>query len=270
VLTAHHGTVVDTGSAQLKGELRGGVLTLTLNNEVKLNAITPNMLVALTRIATQLMDDTSVRVVTLTGAGARAFASGVDLGSMENSRAQSGSSKADAAYREALRAIAGLPQPVIAIIRGFCLGGGLALALCADMRICDDTAEFSIPAAKIGLGYPDVQPLMHAVGAGWAAEILFTGRRLSSSEALQAGLVNRVVAGPSLGGCANELCAMIASNAPLSVAAAKIALRELRKEASERNLDEVAHALAACTTSEDYLEGIRAIVEHRKPAFRGR
>lgn len=262
--------IVDTGSPHLRGDYRDGRLRLVLDNQPKLNALSLEMLQALTRVGSQLRDDPSVRVVTLTGAGDRAFASGADLNSLPGASVESSSADVATVYAEALSAVLALPQPTIAVVRGFCLGGGLALALCADIRICDDTAEFGIPAARIGLGYPDVQPLVQAVGAAWAAEILFTARRLSSGEALQAGLVNRVVAAADLTSCADEVATTIAANAPLSVAAAKVALREYRKDGSERSDAEIARAAAACASSEDYIEGRRAMAERRKPIFRGR
>ncbi|HEX4864017.1 MAG TPA: enoyl-CoA hydratase-related protein [Acidimicrobiales bacterium] len=258
---------MDTGSPRLRGELEGGILRLTLDNEPRMNALTVDMLAALERLSSELLDDKSVRVVTLTGAGSRAFASGVDLTAL--SSAEAGDRSAAAAYADAMHAVRELRQATIAVIRGFCLGGGLALALCTDIRMCDDSAEFGIPAARIGLGYPDVEPLLQTVGPGWAAEILFTGRRLSSSEAVHTGIVNRVVAATDLISAAEDLAWSITRNAPLSVAASKVAIREYRKDAGDRNLTLIAQMIAECASSDDYAEGKKAFAERREPTFRG-
>lgn len=259
--------VVDTGSSRLGGELEGGVLRLTLDNEPRMNALNVDMLVALEHVFTELLDETSVRVVILAGAGTRAFASGVDLTVLSDR--EGGDRDTAAAYTRALNAVREVRQPTIALIRGFCLGGGMSLALCTDIRICDDTGQFGIPAARIGLGYPDVEPLLQTVGPGWAAEILFTGRRLSSSEALQAGIVNRVLPASELIAAAEDLASSIARNAPLSVASSKVAIREYRKEAGERNQTLMTQMIAECATSADYEEGKKAFAERREPTFRG-
>ena len=261
------GNVVDTGSPRLRGEREGAILRLILDNETRMNALNVDMLTALKRVFTELLDEPSVRVVTLAGAGDRAFASGVDLTVLSSDEA--GAHDAASAYADALQAVREVRQATIAVIRGFCLGGGLSLALCTDIRICDDSAEFGIPAARIGLGYPDVEPLLQTVGPGWAAEILFTGRRLSSSEALHAGIVNRVVAAADLISAAQDLASSITRNAPLSVAASKVAIREYRKEAGDRERTLIARMIADCASSHDYSEGKKAFAERREPTFRG-
>jgi enoyl-CoA hydratase/carnithine racemase len=264
------GASVETGTKQLRAELRDGILRLTLVNEAKLNALTIEMLAAIGTVAQQIRHEDTVHVVLITGAGDRSFASGVDFTSLSSSGSDESRSDAHQVYRDALRAMGEIDCPIVAVIRGYCLGGGLALALSADIRLCDETASFAIPAAKIGLGYPDVRPLIETVGPGWAAEILFTGRALSSAEAAHAGLVNRVIDSVDLANQADALAASIASNAPLSVAAAKVALRESRKDPAERNQALVARMVEACAASDDFVEGRRAFAERRMPNFRGR
>ena len=164
-----------------------------------------------------------------------------------------------------------LDKPVIAMIRGYCLGGGLLTALQADIRIASDDSQFGIPAARLGLGYAfsGVSGLITLVGPAKAAEILFSARRFSAAEALQMGLVNQVVLGDALHETVYGLASAIAGNAPLTVAAVKAAIREASRPAEERDLARVNAMVEACFRSADYLEGQRAFAEKRPPTFTG-
>jgi len=158
------------------------------------------------------------------------------------------------------------------MIQGYCIGGGAGVALCCDLRIASEDARFAIPAAKLGLAYrwDDVYPLVQLVGASFAREILFTGRQFSADEALQMGLVNRVVPRSELESYVGEYAERIASNAPLTIRAAKRTIGEALKDPGDRRLDMVSELVDACFASDDYAEGRKAFMEKRKPEFKGR
>ncbi|HTO53634.1 MAG TPA: enoyl-CoA hydratase [Myxococcota bacterium] len=263
----------ETGTSMLGVEARDGIARVTFNNPAKRNALSLEMRAALPKALRALQDDPEVRVVVITGAGSEAFVSGADISEFGQQRT---SPEARAAYdrsgADAGRAWLALEKPIVAMIRGFCIGGGLLTALQADIRIASDDARFGVPAARLGLGYGfgGVDALAQVVGASWAAEILFSARRLSAGEALAIGLVNRVVPGESLEGEVYELARAIRDNAPLTVAACKAALREWRRDPEKRDLARVAAQVEACFRSEDYREGQRAFAEKRRPRFSGR
>ena len=158
------------------------------------------------------------------------------------------------------------------MIRGFCIGGGLLTALQADIRIASDDSQFGIPAARLGLGYgvSGVTALMNLIGPARTAEVLFSARRFPAAEALQMGLVNRVVPAGGLREAVLSLADSIAGNAPLTIAAAKAAIREIGRPDERRDLAGVQAMVEACFRSADYLEGQRAFAEKRPPAFTGR
>lgn len=266
-------TTYDTGTDQLVAEESDGIATLTFNNPAKRNALSREMQAALPGVLAGLAADPAVRVVVVRGAGDKAFVSGADISEFAEHRTavedRAGYDRGQAATG---RAWAALDKPVIALIRGFCMGGGLLTALQADIRIAADDAVFGVPAARLGLGYPlaGVAALAAAVGPAWTAEILFSARRLSAREALTAGLVNRVVPANRLAGEGEALAHQIAANAPLTVAACKAALRELARPRDQRDTAAVAALVEACFRSEDYREGQRAFAEKRRPQFRGR
>jgi enoyl-CoA hydratase/carnithine racemase len=216
--------------------------------------------------------DPQVRVVVFTGAGERAFVSGADISQFEAERndasAEARYSKASAAANAAM---AGLSKPSIAMIRGYCIGGGLAVALTCDLRICTEESRFAIPAARLGLGYgfAGIKALIDVVGPSIAKEILFTARQFTAEEALRVGLVNRVAPAAELEGLVRDYAAMIGANAPLTLRAAKLAAREAMRDPEKRRLAEVEAAVAACFDSADFKEGRTAFMEKRTPQFRG-
>jgi enoyl-CoA hydratase/carnithine racemase len=164
-----------------------------------------------------------------------------------------------------------MPIPTIAMIRGYCIGGGTALAVCCDIRICTENAKFGVPAAKLGLGYglQRARPLFDLVGPAYAKEMFFTGRNFDAREAEKMGLVNRVVADDSLEATVDEMAQTIAGNAPLTVRCAKIVVGELLKDPEQRDVAATERAVAACFASSDYKEGQAAFMEKRKPRFIG-
>ena len=263
---------MDTGTEQLLCEIDDGVALVTFNNPAKRNALSVAIRTALPGVLRALQADADVRVVVLTGAGDMAFVSGADISEFGDRRTTpEARAEFDRAGADAGRAWLELEKPIIAMIRGFCIGGGLLTAMQADIRIASDDSQFGVPAAKLGLGYGfgGVEQLMTLVGPAWASEILFSGRRLDANEALQIGLVNRVVPAESLRFDVMELACSIRDNAPLTVAALKAAIREARRPHDKRDLDRVAAMVEACFRSADDKEGQAAFLEKRPPRFRG-
>ena len=266
-------TTVDTGTDKMLAEVADGIGWMTYNNPARHNAMSYDMQVAVPRILDAFAADPDVHVIVVRGAGERAFVSGADISEFSEKRT---TVAARADYDEALAAAWAswrtVDTPIIAMIRGYCIGGGLLTAMQADIRIAADDSQFGVPAAKLGLGYAygGVEQLMDLVGPAWTAEILFSARRLAAGEARAIGLVNRVVPVEELEPTVRELAATIAANAPLTVQACKAAIREARRDPAARDLDKVERMVEACFRSEDYLEGQAAFAEKRAPNFRGR
>ena len=263
----------ETGTDKRVVDGTGQVAGVTINNPAKRNALSQEIRAALPAALAALQADPAVRVVVVTGAGDKAFAAGADISEFSEQRT-SPAARADYDRGQAALTAAwqSLDKPVIAMIRGFCMGGGLLTALQADIRIAAEDSQFGIPAARLGLGYAfgGVTTLMGLVGPAWTAEILFSARRFSAAEALQMGLVNRVVPVPDLRATVLTLAESIAANAPLTVAASKAAIREALRPPEARDLARVEAMIEACFRSEDYREGQRAFAQKRPPAFTGR
>jgi len=214
--------------------------------------------------------DRAVRVIVLTGAGGKAFVSGADISKFEDERA---TLEAVAEYNAAVdrfsTTLLSGTKPTIAMIRGFCLGGGVAIAVCCDLRIANDTARFAVPAAKLGLGYgyENVRRIVDLVGPQFATEMLLTARQFDAAEVVRAGLINRVVPDADIDRTVRELAETIAGNAPLTIQAVKRIMRELRSERPD--VDACDALVKKCFESADYREGRQAFMEKRKPEFRG-
>ena len=250
-----------------------GVGIITFNNPEKRNAMSLDMWEGLGSALVELRDDPKVRVVIMVGAGDKAFVSGADISQFEKTRHNAEASEEYSKKSAAQRALlADYPKPTIACIRGFCLGGGMQVAMLADIRIASENSQFGIPAAKLGIayGYDGLKHLVSLVGPSWARLIMYTGMRIDSAEGLRIGLVDRVVPDTELWNATSEIAGTISDNAPLAIKAAKITIAQILKDPDKRDMDAIKQIGTACMDSEDFREGRRAFMEKRKPQFHGR
>jgi enoyl-CoA hydratase/carnithine racemase len=250
-----------------------GVGVITFNNPAKRNAMSLDMWQGFGHALTELRDDPGVRVVILVGAGDKAFVSGADISQFEKTRHNAAASEEYSKRSAAERALlADYPKPTIACIRGFCLGGGMQVAMLADIRIAAEHSQFGIPAAKLGIayGYDGLKNLVSLVGPSWARLLMYTGMRIDSAEAARIGLVDRVMPDTELWSATLDIARTISGNAPLAIQAAKITIAQVLKDPDKRDMDAIKQIGLACMDSEDFREGRQAFMEKRKPHFRGR
>jgi len=254
-------------------EKDGPIGWMTFNNPARRNAVSLEMWQAIGTILEDFARDDSIRVVVMKGAGDKAFVSGADISQFEEKRNNADAVAAyTAASDGARRQLAEIEKPLIAMIRGFCMGGGLAVAMAADFRIASDDSEYGIPAAKLGIayGYDGLKTLVSLVGPGMARSIMYTGRRFGAAEAQRIGLVEHVVPVADLESTAREFATTIAGSAPLSVKASKLTIRQLLADESRRDMALVERLSREASDSADYAEGRKAFMEKRKPVFTGR
>ena len=258
---------------KIYGRRDGAVGHLVFNNPAKLNAVSLDMWDAFVGILKDYEKDPDVRCVVVSGAGGKAFVSGADISKFESERANAEAQvRYDAISKQGYEALYEFPKPTIAKITGYCIGGGMNLAACCDLRYCNEGARFGVPAAKLGLGYGflRIERLSRIVGLPRAMEFLFTAKQYSSKEAYEMGLVHGVTADAELDALVGGITGAIAQNAPLTIALAKAAAREIAKPESKQDHKRLETMAQACFDSDDYKEGRRAFMEKRKPAFKGR
>jgi len=251
----------------------GRVGTLVFNNPERHNAVSLEMWQAAAKMLEDFAGDRDIRVVVLTGAGGKAFVSGADISKFDDERATREAVEIyNATTEKGYSAIATYPKPTIALIQGYCIGGGLNLAIGCDLRFCSEGSRFALPAAKLGLGYgyPGLKRFIDTIGPSHTKDIFFSGRQFGADEALSMGLVNRVLPDAGLASFVKEYADGIAANAPLTIDAIKQISIEVLKPDGERDLKRAADLVALCFASQDYIEGRTAFMEKRKPVFTGR
>ena len=250
----------------------GGIGHVVFNNPEKRNAVSLDMWQAVDEALEAFAGDDDIRVVVLSGAGDKAFVSGADISKFEDERS---SAEAVAHYNATTARIYGklyaFSKPTIAQITGSCVGGGVALAVCCDLRICGESSRFAIPAAKLGLGYgfAGLERLVNLIGPAFAKEMFFTARLFSAAEAYEMGLINRVVPDDRVESYVADYAETITGNAPLTVGSVKAIVGEVLKDRETRDLAMCEELVKRCFASHDYVEGRRAFLEKRKPQFIG-
>lgn len=250
----------------------GSVGYLIFNNPERHNAVSLEMWEAASEYLEDFANDKAIHVVVLTGAGGKAFVSGADISKFESERSSKEAiDRYNLAVEKANAAVYDFPKPTIAMIQGYCIGGGVGLALCCDLRICSENSKFAVPAAKLGLGYgyTGIKKLVDVVGPSFAKEIFFTARQFTAAEAAGMGLVNRVLPEAELESYVKKYAETIGGNAPLTVNSVKYIVNQAVKDESKRDLKKCADLVAQCFASNDYIEGRTAFMEKRKPKFTG-
>jgi enoyl-CoA hydratase len=257
---------------RVKTWLEGPVLHLRFNNPAKHNALSVDMWEAVPPLLERAQKDDNVRMVVLSGEGGKAFVSGADISQFEDMRAaKEAVTRYEAMAEAALQGIYEFAKPTLACISGYCIGGGVNVAICCDLRIATSNSVFSIPATRLGLGYrySAMKNLTDLVGPGCAKDIFFTARRLDAAEALRIGLVNRVAEPDGLDALLAEYTGAITTGAPLTIRAGKRIIRDVLK-ADGADMDLARKLILDCFESEDYAEGRKAFMEKRKPVFKGK
>ena len=260
-------------SGLIGAETKGPIGWLIWDNPSKVNALSPGMYEDAQAVIDAYIADPAIKVVVMRGAGRKAFISGADIKSFDKTRSSPEAMKASAeAPTKLRRTMLDMEKPLIAMIYGYCLGGGLGMALNADMRFASTDSQFSVPAALRGIAYAPsgLKQLVDLVGPSAAKDIMFSARRLKSDEALRIGLINRVVDAEELEANTIAYAEVLAANAPLSMHASKYFINQLGLERAQRDEPRMEAMQREAAASEDFKEATRSFVEKRKPVFLGR
>jgi len=257
---------------KILSEKSDGVGWLTFNNPERRNALSLEMWQRIDAVLADFDEDPSIRVAVVRGAGGKAFVSGADISQFEDQRKSAEQAEIyERVSRVGRQRLESFSKPLIAMIQGFCVGGGVSVAASADIRVASEDSQFAVPAARLGIGYPyeSVTKLVALVGPSVTKQMLFTARRLNAQEALRVGLVNNVVAADRLEAEVRQLAQEIAENAPLTIRAVKYAVEQATRDPDARDMAGVEARVRACFDSADYADGRQAFMEKRKPVFTG-
>jgi enoyl-CoA hydratase/carnithine racemase len=263
----------DAPIKRLTVEKDGAIGRVKMDNQSRRNAMTLTMWQDLGKAIEDFAADDSVRVIIISGEGGKAFCAGADISEFEKNRSsEEGVKIYNEAVEHSSELLRTVDKPTIAKIEGFCVGGGVGIATCCDIRLATDDAIIAIPAAKLGLGYrvDGLKPLVDIIGPSYAMELFYTARKFTADEAERMNYFNRVLPRAEFDAYVDDYAATIAGNAPLTIKAVKVVVKECLKDDADRNHDLCASIVDDCFKSEDYIEGRRAFMEKRKAEFKGR
>ena len=260
-------------SDKIRAHSDDAIAHIIFNNPERHNAVSLEMWDSVKIALSEFKLKDEIRVLIFSGSGGKSFVSGADISKFEKER---GTKETTANYNATLKIvyqiIENYPKPTISMINGHCIGGGLNLAACTDIRIASSKSKFAMPAAKLALGYPfdAVRRLINAVGLAQAKHLMFTGNPISADRALNIGLLQEVIPEDSLSMHVTNLAQTIASNAPMTIASMKfIASQVVCSDPNLQDLEACDTMVNNCFASYDYKEGRKAFMEKRKPIFKG-